>query len=204
MRDLITYLRTGGGGASDLLYFEPGNPRRGRELFTSKRCTICHAIAGRGGRVGPDLVNAGRELVRSASEVAALMWNHSQGMTAAFERQGLERASFSGQEMADIIAYLYFVSYAHVRGTPSRGAEVFADRCSTCHSVGKGPGVGPDLAGVPGLDEPLAIITAMWNHATTMEEEMRTRGLPYPRFEPGDAADLTAYLIRSRQPSRIR
>lgn len=199
MRDLVAYLRTGGDTATDVVYLEPGSPARGRELFATKRCSTCHAIAGTGGTVGPDLAAGRREMARSASEIAALMWDHSQGMTVAFERQGIERVTFSGQEMADVIAYLHFVNYAHVRGTPARGARVFADRCSTCHTIGDGARVGPDLAAA-GLEEPLAIIAAMWNHAATMQQELRARGLPWPRFEPGEAADLTAFLL-SRRPS---
>jgi len=202
MRNLIAYLRAGDENRSDLLFLEPGRPSRGRELFTTKRCISCHAIAGAGGSIGPDLATGRREMARSASEIAALMWNHSQGMTAAFDRLGIERVTFSGQEMADLMAYLHFVNYAHVRATPSRGAGLFTARCSACHTIGRGPRLGPDLGTVAGLDEPLAIIAAMWNHAATMEQEMRARQLPWPRFEPGEAADLIAFLLRSRSLAR--
>jgi mono/diheme cytochrome c family protein len=207
MGDLIAYLQSDNAGrGAEPVYFEPGSPRRGQELFSTKRCTTCHAVAGKGGRSAPDLGTGLRELVRSVSEIAGLMWNHSQGMTAEFERRGIERATFSGQEMADIISYLYFVNYANVRGQPARGGRLFVNHCSTCHSVGGGRRVGPDLAAAPGLDEPIAIIAAMWNHAPTMEQELQKRQRPWPRFEVGDAADLMAFLVTSRvaAPSRSR
>ena len=179
------------------MYFEPGSPRRGRDLFTSKRCVTCHAIEGAGGRGGPDLGTRGQELVESVPAIAGLMWNHSQGMSAEFERRGISRVNFSGQEMADIIAYLYFVNYANVRGTPARGAQLFVDKCSVCHAIGA-KRVGPDLSSVPELTNPIAIMAAMWNHSALMDKELRKRGLAWPLLAPGEAADLTAFLLTTR------
>jgi Ni/Fe-hydrogenase subunit HybB-like protein/cytochrome c2 len=196
--DLIAYLQAGyEGTTAERVYFEPGSPRRGRELFSTKRCIECHAIAGVGGRGGPDLARGG-ELVGSTSAIAGLMWNHSQGMTAEFARRGLARVTFSGQEMADILAYLYFVNYASVRGAPDRGGILFVKKCSSCHSIGGGKRVGPDLGAAPALDQPIAIMAAMWDHAPTMDRELRARGLPWPRLEAGEAADLTAFLVSRR------
>lgn len=198
MGDLVAYLQAGnGGGRVDRVYFEPGSPRRGRDLFKDKRCVACHAIAGAGGRGGPDLGTRPRELVRSVSSIAALMWNHSQGMLAEFRRRAVPRVTFSGQEMADVIAYLYFVNYANVRGDPEHGRALFAAKCSACHGSPRRQGV-PDLGSVPALDEPIAIIAAMWNHAPKMERELQKRGMAWPRLEQGDAADLTAFLLLSR------
>ena len=109
----------------------------------------------------------------------------------------LQEVMTSG-EMADIIAYLYFINYATVTGSPDRGAGIFRDRCSTCHSIGEGPRIGPDLGASAGLDEPLTIITTMWNHALKMAQEVRRTGQVWPRFAPGEAADLTAFLLSRR------
>jgi cytochrome c2 len=202
MGDLVAYLQAGAGGpGEEPVYFEPGSPSRGHQLFLDKGCQTCHAIGGRGGSGGPDLAQARGELVRSVSEIAGLMWNHSQAMTAELSRRGLDRVTFSGQEMVDIIAYLYFVNYANVRGTPSKGAITFGEKCGSCHSTGGGDRVGPDLATAEGLDEPIAIITAMWNHASDMEQELQRRGLPWPRFEPGEAANVVAFLLSQRAPT---
>ena len=199
MGDLLAYLQAGNVSSSrERVYFEPGSPRRGKELFASKRCIRCHAIAGVGGASGPDLGTRPQELVGSVTAIAALMWNHSQAMTAEFARRGVPRVTFSGGEMADIIAYLYFVNYANVRANPERGGVLFVDKCSSCHSVGGGRQVGPDLETTPGLNDPVAIMSAMWNHASGMEQELRKHGLAWPRLEPGDAADLTAFLLTRR------
>ena len=199
MGDLLAYLQAGNvSGSRERVYFEPGSPRRGRELFAAKRCIGCHAIAGVGGKGGPDLGTRPQELVGSVSSVAALMWNHSQAMTAEFARRGVPRVTFSGGEMADIIAYLYFVNYANVRANPDHGGRLFVDKCSPCHSIGGGKQVGPDLQTAAGLNDAVGIMAAMWNHSSAMEQETRKHGLPWPRLEPGDAADLTAFLLTRR------
>ncbi|MBZ5557485.1 MAG: c-type cytochrome [Acidobacteriia bacterium] len=199
MADLLAYLQAGNvNDKQERVYFEPGSPRRGRDVFAAKRCSTCHSIAGVGGKGGPDLGARPQELVGSVSAIAALMWNHSQAMTAEFARRGLPRVTFSGGEMADIIAYLYFVNYANVRAKPDHGGVLFVDKCSPCHTLGGGKQVGPDLQTAAGLNDPVAIMAAMWNHSSAMEQELRKHGFPWPRLEPGDAADLTAFLLTSR------
>jgi Ni/Fe-hydrogenase subunit HybB-like protein/cytochrome c2 len=203
MGDLLAYLQAGNEGTTEeRVYFEPGSPRRGRELFAAKHCVNCHAIAGVGGHGGPDLGDRGRDLVGSVSAIAGLMWNHSERMSAETVRRGFGRVTFSGQEMADIVSYLYFVNYANVRGTPERGGVIFVKKCSPCHSLDGGKRVGPDLATEPGLDQPLAIMAAMWNHAPKMDHELRSRSLAWPRLETGEAADLAAFLLKRRADSR--
>jgi mono/diheme cytochrome c family protein len=137
------------------------------------------------------------------ASIAGLMWNHSQPMEAERRRRGLARVTFSGQEMADIIAYLYFVNYASVQAVPAHGAQVFADKCAVCHAAGGGPRVGPDLAGIPQLDDPIALFAAMWNHSARMEQELRRLGLTWPRLAPGEAADLAAFLV-APHPAALR
>src|SRR3990172_2226350 len=90
-------------------YESPQNPLKGRELFTSKGCIKCHAIRGEGGKVGPDL---GKTVARqSLFEVASIMWNHSPVMSEKMRELKVPRAKFSAEEMADIIAFLYFLNY---------------------------------------------------------------------------------------------
>lgn len=202
MGDLLAYLQSGDAARAERVYFEPGSPRRGRELFAEKRCEACHAIGGAGGRGGPDLGARGQDLIGSVSAVAGLLWNHNLEMTAEFRRRGLPRVTFSGQEMADVIAYLYFVNYATVKADTERGATVFASKCAACHSALEVRRVGPGLGEPADLDEPLAVITAMWNHAPGMEQALASRRMTWPRLEPGEAADLTGFLLAERRRSR--
>ncbi|MDX1383259.1 MAG: c-type cytochrome, partial [Thermoanaerobaculia bacterium] len=49
---LVTYLRSlAPVAAADL----PGSPVAGARLFEAQECSSCHRVAGRGGRLGPDL-----------------------------------------------------------------------------------------------------------------------------------------------------
>jgi cytochrome c2 len=203
MGDLLAYLQIGTGGkTADRVYFEPGSPRLGQGLFATKGCLQCHAIGGAGGHAGPNLGDRGRDLLGSVASIAGLMWNHSRPMEAESRRRGLARVTFSGQEMADIIAYLYFVNYASVRAVPAHGAQVFNDKCAACHSAGGGPRVGPDLTAIPQIDDPIALFAAMWNHSSRMEQELRRLGLSWPRLAQGEAADLAAFLVGARAPSK--
>jgi cytochrome c2 len=205
MGDLLGYLQAGNAGSrSEPVYFEPGNPRRGRELFKAKHCDSCHSVGGQGGQGAQDLGTRRRELIGSVASIAGTLWNHAQGMVTEFARRGITHAKFSGEEMADIIAYLYFVNYADVRGTPARGSVLFDERCSVCHSVSGGSRLGPDLAQALQLNDPIAIIAAMWNHAPRMEEETRKLGVLWPRFQPGDTADLAAFLLARRAQRTTR
>ncbi len=200
MGDLLAYLQAGNEGrARERVYFEPGSPRAGRGVF-ERQCATCHRPGGSGR--APDLSFRGRELIGSVSVMAGLMWNHSQGMTAEFARRGIPRVKFSGQEMADVLSYLYFINYARVPARPERGAALFARSCSACHSSGDATRGASDLSTAPGLDEPLAIMAAMWNHAPQMEDLQRQRQLPWTEFKPGDAADLVAFLISRRMTAR--
>lgn len=202
MADLVAYLQSehsGAPGADPSL--PPGNPRRGREVFSAKQCGRCHALGGPPGGA-PDLASQG--LLASAPTIAGIMWNHSQAMAAEFARRRVARIQFVGTEMSDLVAYLYFVNYANVRGRPARGAQQFAEKCAACHGAA-GAGVGPDLrALVPQLGGPIAVVAAMWNHAPKMERALRDRGLAWPRFAPGDAADLTAFLLAPRSGTARR
>jgi putative heme-binding domain-containing protein len=54
---IVAYLRTHAGRASAVSL---GNPKTGQELFFEKaRCSQCHMVKGRGGRLGPDLSRIG-------------------------------------------------------------------------------------------------------------------------------------------------
>jgi mono/diheme cytochrome c family protein len=196
MDDLIAYLQRDNAGTPDRTqYFDNGSPRRGRDVFADKQCITCHAVNGKGGRGGPDLGARTGDLVASVATIASTMWNHSPPMAAEFERRGIPRITFSGQEMVDVIAYLYFVNYTTVRAVPARGARLFAAKCATCHSKQAGAGAAPDLTTHALFDEPLALTAAMWNHAPKMSLEVEKRRLSWPRLEPGEAADLAAFLL---------
>jgi mono/diheme cytochrome c family protein len=197
--DLIAFLFT-------LDYFDPpGNLQAGERLFTEKKCVACHQVAGIGGVVGPNLDFLNQ--YGSPILVATAMWNHGPAMAEAMRARRIERPTFQGSELLDLIAYLKSASPAPAEGPlyvlPGRaeeGRRLFVEkRCIACHSVGgQGGRVGPDLV-ERGLHRSLSqFAAAMWNKAPAMMEAMRARGISVPQLRAEEMADLVAYLYAVR------
>jgi mono/diheme cytochrome c family protein len=181
-----------------------GDPARGQTMFVSKGCVHCHAVRGAGGRVGPDL---GRSAVKgSFYDVVAAMWNHVEAMSDKMEEMRLVRPRFEGSEMADLLAFLYFLNYFDEPGDVKRGKTLFNQKhCIQCHAVGReGGGTGPRLDGLPRGTPPLKIAQDLWNHGPGMIAAMRARNLEVPTFRGNEIVDLFAYLRSQGQRRSAR
>lgn len=195
LRDLIAYLRSVAVARGDQpLYVLPGRTQEGKKLFASNGCVDCHGVQGLGGPVGPAL--AGRGLYQGLIEFAAAMWNKAPAMMTEMKRRVVPLPQLQPSEMADIIAYLYSVQYFARAGDSGRGSELAAAKgCLGCHSAaGKGGKVGPAFERMKGLDQPVTVIAAMWNHAGPMEQKMRERAVAWPVLKGAEMADLVAYI----------
>jgi len=170
------------------------DPVEGSRLFVRKGCVVCHAVDGEGGKIGPDLgrVSTGRTFLG----IAAIMWNHSPGMTERIKEVRATRPKLTPEEMANLFAFLNYTGYLDNPGEPRRGAELFRDRgCAHCHAVGgAGGGVGPSLDRFKRYTSPIVLATAMWNHGPHMRAVMEQAGIPRPQLGGGDIADLLAYV----------
>ena len=83
------------------------NAEEGKKVFVDKGCVACHAINGVGGHDAPALdAHASLGLV-NPFDFAAKMWNHAPGMIAAQEEAFGEQINFTGDELADIIAFVH-------------------------------------------------------------------------------------------------
>ncbi len=191
--DLLAYIRDVAGGL-ERVYAPPGSPERGEKLYREKRCVECHAIRGHGAKVGPDL---GTTLTGSLMRIAGAMWNHGPKMWEKMVEMGIKEPSLSTKQMSDLINYLYFFQFIDPAADPQRGRVVIVEKqCVSCHSFGGvRETVGPNLATAAGLGTPLEVITAMWNHASSMEEMMLEQDMAWPVFKGGEMADLIAYLL---------
>lgn len=201
LADLSAYIRREVGDRSwQGRLLAPGNPNNGRVVFEAKGCTKCHSFRGQGGVGGPDLSHS--DLHRSAEGIAGTMWNHALNMNEAMLERGVGWPNFSTAELADLIAFLYFLPYRDSEGDAARGAEVFTDRaCGSCHTPNpNATHPGPDLATTPAARAPAALVADMWNHAPVMKEAILGEGLPWPELSSEDLRDLFAYL-RARAPA---
>lgn len=198
MGDIIAFLYS-------VHYFDaPGDSASGARLFRERNCITCHQVGGVGGVVGRNLDYFGH--LGSPIQIATAMWNHGVEMTAAMAERGIERASFSGSELIDLIAYIRSVSPTLANGTyllpgnAQQGRLLFSEKnCSRCHSVrGVGGARGPDLAEQGRHRSLTQFAAAMWNKAPSMHREMENLSLPLPQLEASEMADIVAYLYSVR------
>ena len=98
LRDLIAYLHF------LRLLDQPGDVRRGGRLFDDKRCSTCHAIGGRGGRIASDL----SQWKQYGSPIlwAEIMWRHAGQMEGKMRELGVPWPEFRDNEMDDLIAFI--------------------------------------------------------------------------------------------------
>jgi mono/diheme cytochrome c family protein len=197
--DLIAYLYT-------LNYFDrAGNASAGRRVFTSKRCSECHSIGGKGSGPGPDLSTMGT--YASPIAIAAAMWNHGPRMTTAMTSRGIARPTFEGSQLLDLIAYVKSASprpkpmglYV-LPGSASNGRVLFADkRCVVCHAlIRRGDEEAPDLVEGQAQRSLTQFASAMWNKAPVMLRAMKARQITQPTLRPDEMADIVAYLYSVR------
>jgi mono/diheme cytochrome c family protein len=200
--DVIAYVtaaaRDPGGESTQVV---PGTPERGEKLFRDKQCAACHTIGGKGGKVGPEL---GRAHHVSLTQFAGLMWNHGPAMWARMKERGIQPPELTGQEMADIVAYLYTSHYFDpAAGSSARGQQVVKTKgCVACHSVrGQGGKVAADFATSNVVGSPTALVAAMWNHSRSMEDQAAKQGLKLPRLTGPELADIAAYMKSLGKPT---
>jgi len=83
------------------------SPSRGRKLFASKGCVVCHSINGLGGEDAPSLVGEDMPVVMNPFDFAAKMWGGAANMIMMQEDELGEQIEFTGTELADIISFVH-------------------------------------------------------------------------------------------------
>jgi mono/diheme cytochrome c family protein len=205
LNHILAYIQAASSTVVERRFLEPGNPQRGLEIFRKKGCFRCHAIKGRGGRIGPDL---GRlpELRGSLTHIAGTMWNHGPAMWAAMRRMKTKPPKLTAEEMNDLVTFLYFLQYIDEPGDAKIGRALFSEKgCAQCHTLkeaeeGKITLARGQTRDTGALSSPLAVVTAMWNHAPRMERVAEARRLTWPRFQGREMADLVAYILSRAGP----
>lgn len=188
MVNLIAYVRDLG-AKKERLYLRTGDPASGQLLLASKGCSRCHGDRG----PGPDLRRT-QGIAPTIGAMAGSMWNHAPQMLGLMAVQGMERPSLSPQELADIVAYLFFVRFAGDAGDAKNGEKVFAEKgCAGCHTV-RGQEEIPGARPLEGKASVPQMARGLWNHGPTMIEAMRQRGIGWPNLSGREMADLIAFF----------
>jgi cytochrome c2 len=97
MSDLIAFL------FSQRYFFEPGDPERGKKVYESKSCQLCHELQ-RAQTQAPDLTKTMEAY--SPIVLTSAAWQHGSVMIQAMKRQQIDWPEFHGREMPDLIAFL--------------------------------------------------------------------------------------------------
>lgn len=181
-----------------------GSADAGREAFRARGCIRCHQVEGTGGVIGPALDRL--PSLRTPHGLAAGLWNHAGGMIPRMRSMGLEYPRLTASDIADLTALLAAAGPSTAAqsaapqwvlpGDPGRGSLVVDEKgCRNCHTVdGRGAGSAPELVRGGERRTTEAFLAALWNKGPRMRAAFEARGEEPPRFEPGEMADLSAFL----------
>jgi len=95
------------GTMSDGLMMPSMDPARGRILFARKGCVVCHAVNGIGGTDAVSLDATSMQPRMNPFEFAARMWRGAEAMIYLQREELGEQIEFTGDELADIIAFTH-------------------------------------------------------------------------------------------------
>lgn len=168
----------------------PGNPERGWQVFQSKGCIECHAPREQD-RSRPENWPS-----RTFTQVVQLMWNQAPVMAQAMREKGQTPPRFTGEEMADLAAFVYALRYFDPPGSAIVGRSVFRWRgCSRCHGEeAQGTRIAPALRGHGTNYNSISLATALWNHGHKMFQRSQQLGFGWPTLQESDVGDLLAFL----------
>jgi len=205
MMDLMEYIKMNARGAKETAFITPGNPREGKQVFAAKGCIKCHAVRGEGGKQAEDLGKRAKTFYKSLTQIASIMWNKGPSVLGKMSQTETGIPKFTPKEMADLVAYLYFLHFIDEPGTPVNGKKIFSEfGCSKCHGLDGKPGewMTIDLSKYQKAVNPMEIVAGIWNHSTEIEKAMREKGISWPRFKKGELADLLEFIRTPKKTER--
>jgi cytochrome c2 len=184
LRDILIYVRKLPEPPSRPRVTMLGTDRDGAAVFNARGCPVCH-------KPGSSL--GGRVRGETPAAIAAEMWNHAPWMAA----EGAKPVELAPGEMQDLLDYLwarqFFQGTGDDKGDPAAGRRVFeGKRCATCHRGGA-----PQIEGASFTAS--GMVSALWQHGPRMWQQMRSKGVAWPRFEGTQMQDLLAFLSSGGQ-----
>jgi cytochrome c551/c552 len=202
MMDLLEYVKTNAKGPKETAFIAPGNPREGKLIFSSKGCFKCHAIRGEGGKVADDLGKKAKTFYKSLTQIASVMWNKGPTVLARMAQTQTGIPKFTPKEMADLLAYLYFLHFIDEPGNPIDGKKLFGEiGCSKCHGMDGKQGMlmDVDLSKYQKVLSPMDIVAGIWNHSAEIDKAVKEKGIPWPRIKKGEMAHLLEFIRTSKK-----
>lgn len=199
INDLASYIKDASRGVNhEMMYLSPGNPNSGEKLFSDKKCFVCHSVHGKD--KGKSKSIESMDLKISVTAIASRMWRYHP--VDIIEAKGVEWPVLSGQEMADLFSYIYFIGFIDSPGNVSAGREIFkTKKCLTCHSVrGVGGIVGPDLSKAQ-YDNLSSMAAALLSHAPLMKDVTLEEDIDWPYFTSEELGHVFTYL-KSEQKTK--
>jgi cytochrome c2 len=198
MVDLLEYIKANAKGPKEVAYITPGNPKEGRKTFLSKGCGECHPVQGEKPPVsGIDLSKRSKAYYRSLTRVTSTMWNKGPTVLAKMSQTKTGIPKFTPKEMADLVSYLYFLTFIDETGNPVNGRKTFSDLgCVKCHGLDgkRGEVMHIDLSKYQKTANPMEVAAGIWNHSMEIHRAIKEKGMPWPRFKKGEMADLLEYV----------
>ncbi|MBC7927846.1 MAG: c-type cytochrome [Bryobacteraceae bacterium] len=171
LTDIYVYLRNHPSISPPQGSFQVSSTDGGEALMKAKGCLDCHS--------GP-LTLASRVQGKTLNDLASAMWNHNPEMMA-------KAGAFRPGEMGTLLSYVWASNFFLNSGDAARGKKVFRQKsCAACHQG--------QTARLAGDFNTMRITSALWNHGPAMMQEMRKRGIRWPRFKDREMEDLIAYL----------
>ena len=201
MMDLLEYIKSQAKGTEEPAFVKPGSPTGGRRVFDARGCKECHSAQGTGAKEGIDLGKRARKFYTSLTRIVSSMWNKGPVVIVKMAQTQCCGPKFTSTEMADLLAYLYFLHFIDEPGNRENGERLFTDlACAECHSRG-GKGAPPqhiDLAKYQNA-APTEIAAAIWNHTVEMRKAVAKAGITWPKLKKGEMADLIEFVRNPRK-----
>jgi mono/diheme cytochrome c family protein len=172
-----------------------GDSRRGAKVFENQQCVRCHAVNGRGGKMGLDLA---RSVSRSytPARLASTMWNHAPVMWGAIEAGGIPMPRLTPKDAADLFAFFYSTRFFETPGDVDRGKATFESaHCGHCHGIADSRAEGAiPVAKWESLGDPILLVQQMWNHSYRMRIAFNRQNLQWQELTSEQLNDILTWL----------
>jgi hypothetical protein len=141
-----------------------------------------------------------RKFYTSLTRIVSSLWNKGPVIIVRMAQTQCCGPKFTSTEMADLLAFLYFLHYIDEPGNRENGERLFTDlACAECHGSGgnKAPIRHIDLSRYRNA-APTEIAAGIWNHTVEMRKAVEKQGIPWPKMKKGEMADLIEFVRNPR------